>query len=307
MSDENNNSHTQVNHALETVGNLMVRFVLAQCESQTGNTVITRSKMLQKLKEIIDEEKVKSIPFSTVYGYVDDKLNEIFEYHLFGVLAKKTDKRSFSQTQDEGTPDEANNSVEDAKARGNHFILVRSGMEAIPQRYHKFILDHASAIYRKTVHQVTYIGKEYSASSNPTLDNEIGNNTELALKGIIAITICIVIFSKNNILETELSDQHGKFGISTEGHDIPIIDMNHKDLLNLLVRNNYLTRTVEKAADLGQELAIYSIGKRTLVEFPKESLTKMCQEMLDLDDSQLELIENTVNVLAGDAYGAFRP
>ncbi|CDO93669.1 unnamed protein product [Kluyveromyces dobzhanskii CBS 2104] len=304
--NEDDIPYSQISTAVENIGNSMLRYVLAQCESQTGNTVISRSKMTQKLKDINDEENTKPVPFSAIYSYIDSKLSEIYGYHLFGIPAKKTDKkRPFSETQGDG-PEDEEPSMGDAKFRGQYFVLLRRDMGPVPRRYHQFILDHTSTAYEKRVHDMTYIGKEYSVSSSYTPDNEIGNDTELALKGITAITLCIVLLSKNNILETELSKQHEKFGISTDGHQIPIIDMTHRDLLCLLVRNNYLTKTVEKVNDVGQELAIYSIGKRTLVEFPKESLVKLCQETLQLEDNQLELIENTVNLLAGDAYGEFK-
>lgn len=74
------------------------------------------------------------------------------------------------------------------------------------------------------------------------------------------------------------------------------------DLLNLLVKNNYLSKSQEKQADLQQEIVIYAIGRRTLIEFPKHSLINLCKEVLDLDDSQLDLLQNTVQVLAANAY-----
>lgn len=328
MSDSENNSFTQDNHPLETVGNAMIRFVLANNGSVTKTAVINRAKMLQTLNEIVNKEGVKPIPFNKVYEYMDSKLMETFGYHLYGVAAGKKSgtKRPFSATQTETqmqtqapvntqTQGEAGNGTtsvvpsevagQDLKSRGQYFVLIRNYDTSQLHRYNKFILDHASNMYHRKVStdNLAYEGNDYSLNLDPTLDNDIGNGDALlALKGIITITICIVLLSKNSILESELLQHYEKFGIFNDGRDIPIIRMPCTDLLNLLVKNNYLSKSQEKQADLQQEIVIYTIGRRTLIEFPKHSLVNLCKEVLDLDDSQLDLLQNTVQVLAANAY-----
>lgn len=287
----------------------MIRYVLAQTESQTRNTVISRAKMLQQLKEISEEERQKNIALSQLYDYIDSKLKEVYGYHLFGLEAKNNARLSSKKRKHSSEEPEENRfdlqSIKDVTSKGHSFVLVRSGStSSLPQRYSQFLLDQTASLYQSKVIDDVYIGSEYTANYHATLDNGMGTDGQLALHGIIALTICIVILSKNNILETELVEYYEKFGIPCDGHEIPIINITVSELLNLLVRNNYLSRYSERSRDLAQEIVTYKVGKRTQVEFPRQSLLTMCQRFLGLPEDQLGPLRKTIEIFAADSYSS---
>lgn len=305
-SDDSDTPFTQSGSSLEIIGSRIVRFVLAQSESQSCNTVISRAKILQSIREISEEEKQKPCSFNSIYEFVDSKLNDIFGYHLFGLEARSqtkpgSKKRKHSGEVEHEVEEPQYSQINDVRSKGHTFVLIRNKTTA-PPRYSQFLLDYGASIYRSRIINEAYIGTDYRTDFQPTLENSFGADQQLALRGITAISVCLVVLSKNNILESELFEQYKKFGIPCDGHEIPIVQMTVTELLSFLVRHSYLSRIVEKATDSAQDITIYKIGRRAQIEFPKCSLIQLCQQFLGLPADQSQILQKTIEVLVGDAY-----
>ncbi|EGW35459.1 uncharacterized protein SPAPADRAFT_58693 [Spathaspora passalidarum NRRL Y-27907] len=106
----------------------------------------------------------------------------------------------------------------------------------------------------------------YSKSKLPT------SNYELVKNGILLVIVSLIILSENHISESELFRNLRKFGISTNLNvKNSSLNMNIQELLNDLIRREYLNKNITKGRIESENVVEYTLGRRSLIEFPPQS------------------------------------
>ncbi|QLQ80992.1 hypothetical protein HG537_0E03470 [Torulaspora globosa] len=260
------------------VAGKLVRFIMSVAESQ--NTTISRGRLQKRAKEICEKEECGSVPFKEVLKKADRMLDDIYGYEL-----KSLPPRS-------GTQDHT-------ASKAQHYILLDKKKPIAT--LDELVFSHQVTNYMRTIQDGEYIGGKLNYETTNTLANRVGCDADIALKGLLCVVLCIVLFSKNHILQQELCEQLQTFGVPTDGSNIPIINMTFQDLLRLFEKQEYLIKEVERSGP-ELEVEIYRIGRRTQVEFPLESLVQLVMELIDVTDDQVPNLTQDIQRNIADSY-----
>ncbi|AAS50246.1 AAL120Cp [Eremothecium gossypii ATCC 10895] len=278
----------------------VVRFVLSQCESQVRSTVLTKTRFTNAARDIAAAENITTTKYAKIFDEANAVLEEVYGFRLVGIPNKKSASNKASRTGDaeaaDGDP--GSTPITDLGFKGDRFILC-STIKA-PPAYMQMVLDQSRQLYVKRLGSGQY---EPGTETDHTLTSQFDTDQILALQGIMAVVICIILFSKNNALEQELLTHLAKFGIPTDGYAVPIINMRIQDVLSYMVRLEYIQRTAPAASETGAlDSIFYSVDRRTQVEFPQESLVEMCQRLLGLEQTAVQSLRESIALSIGDAY-----
>ncbi|SMN20824.1 similar to Saccharomyces cerevisiae YDR288W NSE3 Essential subunit of the Mms21-Smc5-Smc6 complex [Maudiozyma saulgeensis] len=312
-SRESSNGTAAVESKIAIITIRLTRYILAHSESQ--NTIISRDKLLKTLRDFYKEENCRPVVFAVIFDQVNQVLSETYGYELRGIEAKsktakgKAQDNSGSMTQGGGDPSSiSGTTVTDAAtpslgAKATHFILLNK--LAYLSHFENFKLDQTIGLYNDTIDQDEYIGDDMSRSNVNTLESRLGVDQEMALQGITCLFLCIILFSKNNILHQEIIVYLSKFGIPVDGTEIPIIGMSLDDFIKHIEKKEYIVKLEEKPTGNDNSsnmtgITIYRIGRRTKYEFDVSSLVKMLEQIMGItvDNTLLEDIKKSV----GNAY-----
>ncbi|RLV96170.1 hypothetical protein JA1_000278 [Spathaspora sp. JA1] len=112
-----------------------------------------------------------------------------------------------------------------------------------------------------------YYLPQYTKSKLPT------SNFELIKQGILLIILSSVILGENRISETSLLKDVKKFGMPTNLNDrnSNLNNMNIQELLNELIKREYLNRDIIKGRIESENIVEYKLGRRSLIEFSPQS------------------------------------
>lgn len=283
------------------VARAATRFLLSQTEAT--NNVITRTKLQTVIKEVSKRENCPRYTFKQVYEVINLILMDIYGYVLHALPPKPNVQKTAKNTGNTTTPANGNGSVKDetkAGHRADHFILLKN----LPQapNFDEFKLLQNIRVYDEMIVNEEYIGDDMSLPSNNTLENKLSVDQDTVMQGLLAVTLTIVLFSKNNILQQELMTNLNSFGIPTDGTRIPILNWTIDEFLKSLEKSEYIVKLEEKS-DLDEESILYRIGRRTQAEFTVENLTSMVREITGLDHKQAPTLLNDIQLSIGDAYG----
>lgn len=95
--------------------------------------------------------------------------------------------------------------------------------------------------------------------------------TDLLKSGILSLILVLIIISENHLSETELERQLHLFGINTSSdYRNSSYNLTTTELLSEFVKKDYLVK--ETSAALGSDHVEYSLGPRTVIEFPPLSV-----------------------------------
>ncbi|AET39762.1 Smc5-Smc6 complex subunit NSE3 Ecym_4745 [Eremothecium cymbalariae DBVPG len=281
----------------------MVRFVLSQAESQIRSTIISKTRFTNAIRDIAAAENISNIKYANVFDEVNVVLQDIYGFRLVGTPSRKNNINKnvkIAEAEDEFNSSETN-PIADLKFRGDRLMLIND--IPLPSKHAQSMIDQTSFLYRERIIDSQYAPGIESAQ---TLVSQLSTDQLLVLQGIMSIVICMVIFSKNNCLEQELFTNLSKFGIPTGGYPIPIINMKIQEVLNHMVKLEYIQRVTSTISDgatpNGQETIFYSIDRRTQIEFPQEALVAMCQKLLAVDETQLNSLCESIKLSIGDSY-----
>ena len=307
--DEYQDESSVADDKVTIVSMRLIRFVLAQCESQ--NTIITRDKLVQNFRELNKEENSKGVTFDKVFMKMNDILSDTFGYNIISIEPKRSNKPGKKQPNkpDNKNPDTDINKTEDSKAnklgsRGTHFILVN----AMPymKYFEQFKMDQSIMLYNETIDQEEYIGDDMDEASKNVLDNRFSSEQIQVQRGLTCLFISIILLSKNNILHQEMIMYLSRFGIPTDGTHIPIVGLSLEELIKILDKQEYIMKLEERSQGdnsgnpNGNAITMYRIGRRTKHEFGVDALIHMIEETMGIqaEDSLRKEIEKTV----GDSY-----
>ena len=307
--DEYQDESSVADDKVTIVSMRLIRFVLAQCESQ--NTIITRDKLVQNFRELNKEENSKGVTFDKVFMKMNDILSDTFGYNIISIEPKRSNKSGKKQPNkpDNKNPDTDINKTEDSKAnklgsRGTHFILVN----AMPymKYFEQFKMDQSIMLYNETIDQEEYIGDDMDEASKNVLDNRFSSEQIQVQRGLTCLFISIILLSKNNILHQEMIMYLSRFGIPTDGTHIPIVGLSLEELIKILDKQEYIMKLEERSQGdnsgnpNGNAITMYRIGRRTKHEFGVDALIHMIEETMGIqaEDSLRKEIEKTV----GDSY-----
>lgn len=264
----------------------LVRFILSVAESQ--NTTISRGRLQKRAKEVSEKEECGSVSFNEVLKEANRMLGDIYGYELKSLPPRSVNlsgRQAATQDQPASKP--------------QHYILLdkKKPIPALEQ----LIFSQQVNNYEQTIQDGQYIGGRLNYETTNTLANELGCDADIALKGLLCIVLCVVLFSKNHVLQQELSEHLESFGVPTDGSSIPIVNLSFQDLLRLFEKQEYLTKQVERSGpDL--EVEIYRIGRRTQAEFPLESLLHLVMELMSVTDDQAPNLRQDIERNIADSY-----
>lgn len=277
------------NSKLVLVARSAIRFLLSQAES--SNTVITRTRLLNVIKEVSRRENCPRYTFKQVYEVINLILMDIYGYTLYALPPKPNFQKGNNKP---------NGSSEDKTGhKADHFILLNKLPNA--PNFNEFKLLQNIRIYDETVINEEYMGNDMSLPSNNTLENKLSVDQDTIMHGLIGVTLTIILFSKNNILHQELMNRLNTFGVPTDGTRIPILNWTIEEFLKMLERSEYIIKLEEKS-DLEEESILYRVGRRTQAEFTLENLTAMVREITGLDSQQAPSLMDDIKLTIGDAY-----
>lgn len=281
--DEQEEVHNSASNKVTLVAGKLVRFVLSVAESQ--NAIITRSRLQKRTKEITDKEECGSVTLNAVLKETNRLLGDIYGYEL-----KSLPPRGVAPAGGQAVT-------------AQHYILLdkKPPVAALDD----FMFSQGVNTYLHTVQDGQYIGGRLNLETTNTITNKLGCDADTTQKGLLCVILCVVLFSKNHILQQELYEQLAKFGVPTDGSLIPIINVSILELLNLLVKQEYLEREVERSgAEL--EVEIYRTGRRTRAEFPLESLLRLVMELMDVTEEQAPGLRQDIERNIADSYAVGR-
>lgn len=280
-------SNDVLNPKYKAISSSTIRFVLSQ------STIITKSKLSKVIKGATNSENTSSIKFDDIFNEMNRILDHIYGYKLVGVNSRQNKD---SDTHNE--PNSSNRSDKDSKS--TNFILLNN-LE-IPEHYKSFIMKQTESLFKTRIVNNSYVGNHPSIISEPTIENKVLTDRILVLNGIICIIICIVLFSKNNILHEEMTAHLLTFGIPINGNKIPILDISLEELLNNLVKFQYIIKIEETSLNNEDIVIFYRIGKRAQLEFDKQSIINLSQNLLGVDSIHSEYLNESIDMSIGDSY-----
>lgn len=284
------------------VARRVARLILSNTEA--NSTIITRAKLTNTIRDACQAENTGSVKFEQVFQELNVIFGDIYGFKLLGLQPKSNKDKKPGKNSSSGNDHVAGAQATgfvDLKSKAQSFILINA-LPSPPPRYGNFLLSQCTKPYSERIINEEYMGHDMSIASENTLDNKLSTDLLLVLQGLTSVVIAVVLFSSNNILQQELEQHLAKFGIPTDGLRIPIVDLTFEELIKLLDRKEYIVRIEERSKDGNQETVSYRIGRRTQIEFDKDSLLAMCQELMGLDPAQSSQIQESIELAVGDAY-----
>ncbi|QLG70506.1 hypothetical protein HG535_0A04460 [Zygotorulaspora mrakii] len=240
-----------------------VRFILASIESQL--TVISKNRLQNVVRDISQQENSSRIPFNDLVRSASELLEDVFGYELRRL----------------GT-------------RSEKFIVLNT-LKPLP-RLNEFIIKLCE---NTKTDSFAHDSEHISPKTNCL--NSTFHDQDLAFKGVLTVTLCTVLFSKNHILQQELLEHLSSFGIPTDGSKIPVINCTIDELLKTLDRREYLYR-VQDSADIQGETVFYRIGRRTQLEFDLDSLVLLVRSVMGLAEDQHSTLREDIARNIADSY-----
>lgn len=265
------------------VARKLARVVLSVVESQ--NTIISRSRLQKMAKEIAEKEECGMVRFPAVLAEVNMILDDVYGYELRALPPRVLNP--------------AGNSQDVSLTRAMRYILL-SKNEPVAQ-LDDLVIAQSESNYVQTIQDGQYIGDRLGLPATNTVSNRLGLDQDQVMKGLTAVILCIVLFSKNNIIQQELLEHLQKFGVSTDGSPIPVINMPVLDLLRTLDRLEYLSSHQEHS-DLDLETVTYRVGRRTQAEFPLDSLVLLIRNVMGITEQQSPKLREDIEKNIADAY-----
>lgn len=270
------------NGKIAQVAQNVVRFIMSNLQGQ--NSIVSKVRLQNVIKECNRRENNRPTSFKVLFEQINAILDDVYGYQLCGIPPRNLNKSKEYKLD----------------YRADQFILLNK--LPLCTRFNRFQLAFSDQLYDFTIIDEEYIVEDNVLSVDNVMNNNMSNERELCFKGVLTVILCIVLFSKNSILQEELFSFLEQFGIPTDGNKIPILDWTLVELLKVLERKEYIQSQVENTA-LDLETVLYSIGRRTQWEFNIQSLTQLVMQVMAVDGmadaQQWQLdIQRTV----GDAY-----
>ena len=183
--------------------------------------------------------------------------------------------------------------------RAQKFILLNN----VPYSkvFEDFKLLRSARTYEELVVNGEYIGDDIGLESSNTLESKLSTDQDLVYKGVLSVILCIIFFSKNNILHQELIKFLEAFGIPSDGSKISILNITIEDLIKTFERREYIVKLEEKSDTVGEVIS-YRIGRRTQAEFGLGSLEILVQEIMGLEKDQSKSLYDDIIKSIGDSY-----
>lgn len=283
---------------LTKVARRIVRFVLSTATSD--KTILSREKLVKCIHEVSKEEGVSRVQFPKVYPIVNELLFDILGYELRGISPKLTRPTDTVPTSsnDQASRQQANRE-NSYGSRATHFILLNK-LPYMPH-FSSFKIAQASKTYQDEIVDSQYIGDDMDVASQNTITSKLNVDQDMVMKGLLSVILLTILFSKNNILHSELLDTLETMGVPVDGTDIPILGINIDALLKILERREYIIK-FEEQGESETAIALYKIGRRTKHEFDLDSLTLMTRELMGLSDEQSVSLRDDIRKVLGDAY-----
>ncbi|CAI4057104.1 hypothetical protein SUVZ_02G4010 [Saccharomyces uvarum] len=308
MSSTDNDSDADLTEdlaALKTirenpVAKKVVRYILSRGESQ--NSIITRTKLQSVIHDAAQEENVTKLSFSKMFMDINTILDNIYGFQLTGLPSKNSINTGGNNNNNTATNSNNNaNKVMDEPLghRSQRFILLNNAPYL--KEFDDFKLLQTIRTYEELIVNGEYVGDDIGLESSNTLESKLGTDQDLAYKGILTVILCIIFFSKNNILHQELIKVLESFGIPSDGSKIPILNSTIDDLIKALERREYIIKLEEKS-DTDGEVISYRIGRRTQAEFGLGSLEILVQEIMGLGEEQARSLHDDIVKSIGDSY-----
>lgn len=273
---------------LTLVAGKLVRFVMSVTESQ--NTIISKGRLQKRIKEITEREQCGSVSLIKVLKKTDEMLNDIYGYTLQG-LPLRGSTASDRQVSTQEQPG----------SRGQYYILLdnKKPISALDD----FVFSQEVNNYVHAIQDGQYIGNKLDLEVSNTLASKLKCDSDIAVKGLLSVVLCVIFFSNNHAIQQELYEHLEKFGIPTDGSNIPIVDITILELLRLFEKQEYIARNVEHSgAEL--EVEIYRIGRRTKAEFPAESLVHFVRVLMGIAEEQAPNLKQDIERNIADSYAA---
>ncbi|KAK6454972.1 MAGE family-domain-containing protein [Scheffersomyces xylosifermentans] len=124
------------------------------------------------------------------------------------------------------------------------------------------------------VHSEKYFIPKYKKTDAPL------SNYELVKTGIMLYIISLIILSENYLHEVDIIRNLKKMGISENLNEKnSAINMNLQELLSELIRKEYIVKETAKGAVESEDQHNYTLGRRSLVEFPPENVVEYIKEI----------------------------
>ncbi|CCK70997.1 Smc5-Smc6 complex subunit NSE3 KNAG_0F03350 [Huiozyma naganishii CBS 8797] len=284
MSDEEFSSDSG-NDKIALTARKVVRFLLSNAEASNG--IVTKSRLQVVVRTVSEQlNNDRKIPMRVIIEHVNGILWDVYGFRLLGIPP-----RGESSTAQPALAD---------PSKADHFLLVNK----LPWRKHfdEFKLSQVSSTYDKLIVDGEYVGGEMSLSDATAAGTKLGVDEDLVCKGLTAVALSIILFSRNNIVQRELLHHLSEFGIPIDGTRIPILEWSIDEFLRWLERREYVVRAQDKT-DLEGSSTLYRTGRRTQTEFPLPSLVQLVRETMALTPEQAATLEDDIRQSVADAYG----
>ncbi|CAI4058760.1 hypothetical protein SKDZ_04G4880 [Saccharomyces kudriavzevii ZP591] len=270
-----------------------VRYVLSRAESQ--NSIITRNKLLSVIHDTAQEENAAKLSFGVMFMDINAILDNVYGFQLIGLPSKNN-----ISTGGNSSNNNTNKSIDEPLGhRAQRFILLNNAPYL--KNLDDFKLLQSVRTYDQLIVNGEYVGDDIGLESTNTLESKLSTDQDLVYKGVLSVVLCVIFFSKNNILHQELIKYLETFGIPSDGSKIPILNTPIEDLIKTLEKREYIAKLEEKS-DTDGEVISYRIGRRTQAEFGLKSLEVLVQEIMGLEEDQSKSLHDDIVKSIGDSY-----
>ncbi|CAI4058776.1 Smc5-Smc6 complex subunit NSE3 SKDI_04G4990 [Saccharomyces kudriavzevii IFO 1802] len=270
-----------------------VRYVLSRAESQ--NSIITRNKLLSVIHDTAQEENAVKLSFGVMFMDINAILDNVYGFQLIGLPSKNN-----ISTGGNSSNNNTNKSIDEPLGhRAQRFILLNNAPYL--KNLDDFKLLQSVRTYDQLIVNGEYVGDDIGLESTNTLESKLSTDQDLVYKGVLSVVLCVIFFSKNNILHQELIKYLETFGIPSDGSKIPILNTPIEDLIKTLEKREYIAKLEEKS-DTDGEVISYRIGRRTQAEFGLKSLEVLVQEIMGLEEDQSKSLHDDIVKSIGDSY-----
>ncbi|ABN66081.2 predicted protein, partial [Scheffersomyces stipitis CBS 6054] len=118
-------------------------------------------------------------------------------------------------------------------------------------------------------HGSKYFVPKYKKTEGPL------SNIELVRTGIMLYIVSMLILAENYLSEDDLERGMERMGISKDSNKRNSnLGMNLQELVSDLIKKDYINKEVSKGTVESENRVIYSLGRRSLVEFPPQAVVE---------------------------------
>ncbi|CCH45228.1 Non-structural maintenance of chromosome element 3 [Wickerhamomyces ciferrii] len=251
-----------------------------------ANMAITKANLQRHAWEDVSFAKVN---FNSALKQANDLLEDTFGLSISELPVKAGKNNSDSSKKKDNKPQSS-----------QQYVLTNK----IVDPYARFQLESQWLSKANSLFQSELMEERHDYRNNKETYPTLTTDKNLVSNGLTLMIISIIMVSNNHISEGELlTILNENFGINTNT-PLEILNIPILDFFKILDKQEYLIRSSLKSDN--EEIVEYSIGRRSKIEFNKESFVEFARIIYNEGDDESDEFLNRVYATIDSTFGSVK-